>query len=260
MNRFLCSLATVAILATTGGVALAYNHSLAKVENVSTHHSVAKDKQKEVKNEKEEKLNQELPKGAKPSDWDLLLVNKTHPLPKNYKADLGTIGNYKLNKKVIPHYEALAKAAKKAGNPLVIVSSYRSPDYQEKIYQQQIDNYIKEGKSKQEAKKETADYMTKPGTSEHHTGLSLDVLGADYYEDGGTLEEKFAHTKSGKWLNDHCAEYGFIIRYPKAKEKITAIQYEPWHLRYVGKENAEYIMKHHLCLEEYIDELKEAGR
>lgn len=200
----------------------------------------------------------DLPKGVKSSDWDLLLVSGKNPLPDNYKADLTTIDGFEINKKVKPYYEKLAAAAKKAGYPLTIVSAYRSVNYQKQIYQQHIENDMAQGMTKKEAEKDTANYMTKPGTSEHHTGLSLDVLTEEYIDKNGTeLNGSFGSTKGGKWLASHCAEYGFIIRYPEDKYKITGIKYEPWHIRYVGKENAEYMTKHDLSLEEYVKLLKQ---
>lgn len=264
MKSWAQGLASVAILLVTSGVVGVYNHTVlgesANQTATKTTTTTSEKKEEPKKLSKKEQLNQALPKNAKPSDWDLLLTNYDHPLSNQYKPELAYIGSQRLDKRVLPHYKEMAAAAKKAGYPLTIVSSYRSVDYQEKIYKEQIQTYLNQGKSKKEAEKETADYMTKPGTSEHHTGLSLDVLGTSYYEKGGTLDESFAEDKSAQWLEKHCAEYGFIVRYPKNKVDITKIHYEPWHLRYVGKENAEYIMSHHLSLEEYIDELKEAGR
>lgn len=265
MKSWAQGLASLAILVATSGIIGAYNHTVsgesATTETTTSTSTTETTKEtSKPKETKKERLNKELPKDAKPSDWDLLLTNYNHKLSNQYKPELAYIGSQRLDKCVLPHYKEMAAAAKKAGYPLTIVSSYRSVDYQEKIYKEQIQLYLNQGKSQKEAEKETADYMTKPGTSEHHTGLSLDVLGTAYYEKGGTLDESFAEDKSAQWLAKHCAEYGFIVRYPKNKVDITKIHYEPWHLRYVGKDNAEYIMSHHISLEEYIDELKEAGR
>jgi D-alanyl-D-alanine carboxypeptidase len=99
-------------------------------------------------------------------------------------------------------------------------------------------------------------YLTKPGLSEHHTGLALDVLDTEWYNQGNMLDEAFGETEAGKWLAENVCHYGFVIRYEKGKEKITGINYEPWHIRYVGKENAEYMYQNKLVLEEYIDQLK----
>lgn len=263
MKKIIQSVISIGIIVLTVAVLIFHTGSMHAVKMNATAHSTSqKTKTSQSKSQskvssKEKKELAELPKNAKPSDWDLLLVSGKHPLPDNYHPEITTIGGFKIDKRVKPHYEELAKAAKKAGYPLTIVSVYRSVDYQKQIYQKHIDDDMAQGMSKKEAEADTANYMTKPGTSEHHTGLSMDVLTEQYVADNGTnLSEKFGDTKGGKWLVDHCAEYGFIIRYPKDKYEITKIKYEPWHLRYVGKANAEYIMKHHISLEEYIDLLK----
>ena len=91
-----------------------------------------------------------------------------------------------------------------------------------------------------------------PGTSEHQTGLAADITDIPY--DFKTKE--IENTDTFKWLNAHSAEYGFILRYPKDKEDITKVIYEPWHFRYVGKEVANYMKENNLCLEEFVDLLK----
>ena len=91
----------------------------------------------------------------------------------------------------------------------------------------------------------TAQYIAVPGTSEHSLGLAVDL---------NSLEESFEQTAQFKWLIEHCAEYGFILRYPKDKEDITGISYEPWHYRYVGEDHAAKIMEQGLCLEEYVQQ------
>ena len=88
-----------------------------------------------------------------------------------------------------------------------------------------------------------------PGRSEHHTGYAIDLVTKST---GWTLTQDFAKTSEGKWINKHCAEYGFIIRYPKGKTDITGYDYEPWHLRYVGVDAAEEITEQGITLEEYL--------
>ncbi|MBQ7860248.1 MAG: M15 family metallopeptidase, partial [Faecalibacterium sp.] len=94
--------------------------------------------------------------------------------------------------------------------------------------------------------------VTPPGCSEHNCGLAADINSPEYYP----LEEPFKNTKAYAWLCAHAEEYGFILRYPKDKEDITGIIYEPWHWRYVGVENAKAINASGLCLEEYVAQLK----
>ena len=87
------------------------------------------------------------------------------------------------------------------------------------------------------------------GASEHQTGLVMDV---GQKSDKVNLTGGFGATKGGKWVAEHCWEYGFIIRYQKGWEEITGYEYEPWHVRYVGKENARRIHEQEMPLEEYL--------
>jgi D-alanyl-D-alanine carboxypeptidase len=92
-----------------------------------------------------------------------------------------------------------------------------------------------------------------PGASEHQTGLAIDV------SVNGKLSTQFGETEAGVWLQNHCHHYGFIIRYPKNKTHITRIMYEPWHLRYVGVPHAHFMHEYGMCLEEYVEYVKNAG-
>ena len=91
-------------------------------------------------------------------------------------------------------------------------------------------------------------WIAEPGTSEHHTGLAMDIIDLDYQ----ILDEKQAQTDTQQWLMEHCWEYGFILRYPEEKKEITHIDSESWHYRYVGKEHAKKMHDAGLCLEEYV--------
>lgn len=137
--------------------------------------------------------------------------------------------------------EGLFAQAEEDGAPLVAVSGFRSYERQSVIY----------GNSVEANGQEYADkYSAKPGYSEHQTGLTMD-LGA-YYETNATLlTESFSATDPGKWLAENAHTYGFIIRYPEGAEAITGYNYEPWHVRYVGKEMAEEIYMQQITLEEY---------
>ena len=98
--------------------------------------------------------------------------------------------------------------------------------------------------TKEEYQKERDKVSARPGFSEHQTGLAIDI---------NSLDESFENTVAGKWLAENSSKYGFILRYPKGKEGITGYNYEPWHLRYVGKKLATYLYKHNLVFEEYSD-------
>lgn len=185
-------------------------------------------------------------------DWQLVLVNKQHPVPENYTFNLGTItGKMKCDVRIIDDLMDMLHAAKKAGIKLVICSPYRDYNRQTVLFNRKIDYYMEKGYSYLEAYKIASMTVTVPGASEHQIGLALDIVSNKY----SALDTGFGETQAGKWLYEHGSEYGFILRYPKNKEYITGIQYEPWHFRYVGKTAAKEIMSNNLTLEEYLDQL-----
>ena len=143
--------------------------------------------------------------------------------------------------------------AKKDGITLVVCSPYRDMSRQDMLFNRKIKNYMKKNVSFLEAYKETAQAVTIPGASEHQIGLALDIISNTYT----ALEEGFADTAAGKWLAAHCQDYGFILRYPKGKEEITGIEFEPWHFRYVGKDAAAIIMGENLTLEEFVQRVRQ---
>ncbi|PZE20790.1 M15 family metallopeptidase [Paenibacillus xerothermodurans] len=180
-----------------------------------------------------------------------VLVNKTYKLPDNYKPDdlvepnvsfifQEKLEKRKLRKEAADALEQLFAAAKEDNLPLSGVSGYRSRATQSSLYS----NYVKKDGA------EAADkYSAKPGHSEHETGLAIDVAGAS---GKCAATDCFSDTKEAKWLEQHAAEHGFIVRYPEGKEAITGYQYESWHLRYVGKEIAQEISKRSITLDEYV--------
>ena len=185
-------------------------------------------------------------------DWRLLLINKQHPIPDGYEFTLGTIkGNMKCDERIIDDLLQMLQGAKKDGVNLVICSPYRDMNRQEVLFNRKIELYMKKGMSYMEAYKTTAQAVTVPGASEHQIGLALDIICDSYAQ----LNSGFGDTEAGKWLAEHSCEYGFILRYPKGKEYITSIEYEPWHFRYVGKEAAMEITKKGITLEEFVENL-----
>ena len=116
-----------------------------------------------------------------------------------------------------------------------------------------IRDYLAMGYSNAEAYAATKRLRNVPGTSEHQTGLTVDIISQSYWQ----LDEGYAETYEAKWLKEHAAEYGFILRYPKDKTAITGTSFEPWHYRYVGVEDAQKIMAQGLCLEEYLAKVDE---
>ncbi|MEW9671495.1 D-alanyl-D-alanine carboxypeptidase family protein [Ammoniphilus sp. 3BR4] len=187
-------------------------------------------------------------------DSPVLFINKEHHLPADYTPpDLvepaipfsfeGTSPKKLMRKEAAKATEELFAHAQKDGIALVGVSAYRSFDIQETIYHSNVRALGQE---------EAAKWSARPGESEHQTGLAIDISTAEM---GFLLEESFAETKEGKWLAEHAALHGFIIRYPKGKEELTGYSYEPWHIRYVGKKAAKEISEKGITLEEYVKEL-----
>lgn len=179
-----------------------------------------------------------------------VLVNREYLLSKDYiPADLmvpeipfsftGTYEKSYMRKQAAKSLEKLFAGAAKKGYQLKGVSAYRSYERQKQIYNNNVRN---RGTTK------TDKVSAIPGSSEHQTGLSIDVSCNSV---NCTLEQSFGNTPEGKWLKKNCHKYGFIIRYPKNKSKITGYSYEPWHIRYVGKNLAKYIYENNLTLEEY---------
>ena len=195
------------------------------------------------------------PSSGKTGAYELILVNPTHYIPEGYEPDLETVqGKYKMDKLASSAAKELVAAAKAAGYDMQLCSAYRTVEKSAELYERQVKQWLSYGYDEATAKVEAAKWVAPPGTSEHHTGLAMDLVSSDYWGQYSDLEHAYENFDSFKWMVSHCAEYGFILRYPKDKQDITGITYEPWHYRYVGKENAAYIMENGLCLEEYLGE------
>lgn len=173
----------------------------------------------------------------------VLIVNKTYPLPSNYQpkepykeiaSDYLYGGDY-IEKNVMDAYLKMENGASKEGLNLKISSGYRSYKVQVDLYNNYVERDGKEAADK---------YSARPGHSEHQSGLAFDLNGTN---------EKFLETKEGKWLNDHCFEYGFVLRFPSGSEDKTGYMYEAWHFRYVGKKIAKKLYNDGkwISLEEY---------
>lgn len=196
----------------------------------------------------------------KPSadDWNLILVNKWHPLPDNYDINLIEVEkDKKADVRTIEAYNKLKDAAKKDGIELSVASAYRSAKYQAELYESTFKNNLKKGMTKEEAKEATEKYQAPPGTSEHSTGLAFDIVDSSWFKHHKELTDDFEQTPTCEWLKKNAPNHGFILRYMKDKEEITGYNYEPWHYRYVGAEIAKEITKQGITLEEYLDSLKE---
>ncbi len=186
-------------------------------------------------------------------DWALFLVNGYFSLPSSYSPETVEIEEGKeFHKKAADDFKSLLEAAEESGNQLYIVSTYRTIEYQRNLFENNVAKLKEGGMTEKEARAETALNIQKPGKSEHNTGLAADLVSADWYTEHDDLTEEFENTGEFEWLSENAYKYGFILRYPKGKEDITEITYEPWHYRYVGKENAKKIYDSGLCLEEYM--------
>ena len=189
-------------------------------------------------------------KPKRENDWRLILINKDNPIPENYSVDLVEIENgHKVDSRIADELKQMLEDARKEGlNPL-ICSSYRTEEKQNQLFQDKIREYKRKGYENLEAE-EVASYWVAPtNRGEHQSGLAVDIVSQNYQ----ILDEKQEQTDVQKWLIQNSYKYGFILRYPTSKKDITKINYEPWHYRYVGKENAEIIMKNNICLEEYLE-------
>lgn len=187
------------------------------------------------------------------NDWNLILVNKDNPIPDNYKPEVTIVEeNFKVDTRIKDAALQMLTDARNQGLSPVICSAYREPDYQKMLFNKKVKEYKRQGYSQSIAEEQAALWVTIPGTSEHEIGLSLDIVSDEYQ----ILDEKQESTDVQKWLMEHCYEYGFILRYPTNKKDITKINYEPWHYRYVGVENAMFMKEKGFCLEEYIEYLK----
>nr|WP_049817889.1 D-alanyl-D-alanine carboxypeptidase family protein [Thermosediminibacter oceani] len=201
---------------------------------------------------------------------NLILVNQSYPAGKGYsptslsKLDGKVPGNksdLKLTAEAANQLVQMFKAAKKEGVPgLIVTSAYRPYSYQSTLFNNKVNTYRKLGKTMSDAKRLAGRVVAVPGTSEHQTGLAVDIFSRTLLQRTKGLEEVFDQTREGKWLIKNSYKYGFILRYPKDKQNITKIIYEPWHYRYVGKPHAEIITKKKMCLEEYIEYLKKNRR
>lgn len=131
------------------------------------------------------------------------------------------------------------------------MSGYRSVGRQKALFARKVQSFLNEGFPQEEAEKQAAQWVARPGTSEHNLGLAADIVSAGWYSSHDDLTADFDQTPEFAWLRDNCAAYGFVLRYPKGKESVTGVTYEPWHYRYIGKEAAADLTARGLTLEEY---------
>lgn len=193
-----------------------------------------------------------------PEDTDayIRLINTAHPLDKDYiPEDLIEISDTRKDRKAVQMREYAAKALdamfiemRAAGfTDVSVTSAYRSYDYQTTLFNNSVNRFMK-SYDYNTAYAKTAAEIAIPGTSEHQSGLCADLHNLP------SASQLFEAEDVYKWLYTHCADFGFILRFPKNKSEITGIIFEPWHYRYVGRYHAQKIMQSGLCLEEYCEQ------
>ena len=190
------------------------------------------------------------------ADPMMVLVNHTNKMPDNYTFDTKECGSQTAVNKTLqtPACDAfleMQKAAAADGVTVWMQSGYRSVKYQTGLYERKTKYYTDRGYDTATAKEMAAAVVNPPGYSEHNCGLAADLNSPEHTG----LDEGFENTTAFRWLCEHAVEYGFILRYPKGAEDKTEITYEPWHWRYVGRENAAKISVSGLCFEDYIAQL-----
>lgn len=209
---------------------------------------------REEANIKEEENKKKKDIDSSTSDWELLLVNKKHKIPEGYTVELEEIETvHQVDKRIAEPLKQMLADARKVGLSPLICSSYRTNAKQQKLYNNKVKEYERWGCTFEGAEELASYWVAIPGTGEHETGLAVDIVSKDYQ----ILDEKQEQTDVQKWLIENSYKYGFVLRYPTDKKEITMINYEPWHYRYVGVDNATYMKEHDMCLEEYIEYLKQ---
>lgn len=200
-----------------------------------------------------DKFDVKLANNSSSEDEYLILVNKTNTLSEHYIPEGLTAPDIEsssitpgrsilLKREAAEALKMLLSHAKSDNIRLYCLSGYRSYLSQRILFENKI----------RESGKEMADkYVALPGQSEHQTGLALDIADRECINNK-LLKPGFGKTKEGVWLRENSWQYGFILRYPRDKEKITGFSYEPWHIRYVGLDAAREITSKKICLEEYI--------
>jgi len=182
--------------------------------------------------------------------WRLMLVSASNPIGVDFSPpELEYIsGDHRVDARIAPALRQMIAEARAEGINLMVISAYRPAERQAVLHQAQIERFIGLGQSEEEAVATASTIVLPPGTSEHQTGLAVDIVTPEYQ----VLDDGFADTPAGRWLAENSWRYGFILRYPRDRTDITRVIFEPWHFRYVGLEHARIIFERDLTLEEYL--------
>lgn len=185
----------------------------------------------------------------------LVLVNADHKLGKDYDPSLRSIcgGRLQASERMYRSLVDMLAAASDEGYQYWIASAWRSREKQQKLVDEDVRRLMDQGMTLKRALEETYKETMPAGHSEHETGLALDILCSENMQ----MDQSQKEEPGNKWLCKNSWRYGFVLRYPEEKEKITGIRHEPWHFRYVGKKAAAYMHENNLALEEFWDRLDE---
>ena len=182
-------------------------------------------------------------------EWNLIVVNRWNELPEDYSVELTELSNgQKVDSRIYPYLQEMFDAARAEGIYPIVREGYRTAEEQQEILDDKIQTYINQGYSQVKAERTAKEWVALPGTSEHQLGIAVDI-NAD--------KSKCSNEEVYAWLAENAYKYGFVLRYPPGKQKITGTSYEPWHYRYVGEEAAKEIYERGICLEEYFKQMIE---
>lgn len=181
-------------------------------------------------------------------DGTTFLINRQYVISEDYVPEVRKTNLYGMSQSMredaATALEELFAAAKEDGGSLSTVSGYRSYSKQSAIFNRK--------KATVGSVEKADEYVARPGASEHQLGLAMDVA----KKSSSSLSSNFAKTKEGQWVVENAHRFGFIVRYQEGYEEITGYEYEPWHIRYVGKDHAEAIYKASIPMETYISAYK----
>ena len=238
-NRALLIMIFALILAIFGVTSMII-HKIASNNEIEEARKAAEEAER-VQQEEEARAQEKLDKIAEEKyQWYLLLVNEWNAMPDDFDIETAEVeGGYEVDARVKDALKEMLSDCREAGYSPQIISSFRTRSTQQWLYDHTAN------------KSDTAI----PGHSEHECGLAADIIDSSSAGWSDPLIEKQQDLPAQQWLMEHCQDYGFILRYPKDKEDVTGIIYEPWHYRYVGKEHAANIMSNGICLEEYLRDM-----
>jgi len=189
-----------------------------------------------------------------PIDKYLICVNRERALPARYNVSLAVCvenvypENRMMERQAARQYKKMYDAALRDDAELIPFSAYRSVEQQKAAFDREVDTLEVNGLGRQDAIERVLETVQLPGCSEHETGLAVDITRKGVWN----TDPGFAESKEFEWLTAHAQDYGFILRYPRGKQALTGVSYEPWHWRYVGATAAAEMKKSGQCLEEYL--------